>query len=191
MATLLELASRELGAPTVESVMRLSVKLAQAANGLQGLKGADKLSLVLSTLRETLNEPLVKEKLGVEEHAKLIALVDTVIPETLALVIAAGRGEIDLRKPSLGCLARFASLFCRVATALTAPADADDAAAADVSGSPVPSVPAVAPAPAAPSVPVAAPAPSAPVVLSEVVVAVPKDTDNSPQVPETTATPSS
>ena len=191
MATLLELASRELGAPTVESVMRLSVKLAQAANGLQGLKGADKLSLVLSTLRETLNEPLVKEKLGVEEHAKLIALVDTVIPETLALVIAAGRGEIDLRKPSLGCLARFASLFCRVATALTAPAAAAAAAAADVSGSPVPSGPAVAPAPAAPSVPVAAPAPSAPVVLSEVVVAVPKDTDNSPQVPETTATPSS
>lgn len=191
MAALLELATRELGAPTVESVMRLSVKLAQAANGLQGLRGSEKLSLVLSTLRETLNEPLVKEKLGAEEHAKLIALVDTVIPETLALVIAAGRGEIDLRKPSLGCLARFASLFCRVATALTAP-PAPAAAAADVSGSPVPSAPAAAPsapAPAAPSAP--APAAPAPVVLSEVVVAVPKDTDNSPQVPETTATPSS
>lgn len=190
MATLLELASRELGAPTVESVMRLSVKLAQAANGLQGLKGSEKLSLVLSTLRETLNDPLVKEKMGAEEHAKLIALVDTVIPETLALVIAAGRGEIDLRKPSLGCLARFASLFCRVATALTAPAAAAAApkapAPVDVSGSPVtpaPTAPAAAPSVLAPVVPAASPA--------EVVVAVPKDTDNSPQVPETKETPSS
>lgn len=178
MATLLELASRELGAPTVESVMRLSVKLAQAANGLQGLKGSEKLSLVLSTLRETLNDPLVKEKMGAEEHAKLIALVDTVIPETLALVIAAGRGEIDLRKPSLGCLARFATLFCRVATAAAAAAAPKAPAPVDVSGSPV--------APVTP-----APVTPAPVVLAELVVAVPKDTDNSPQVPETKASPSS
>ena len=189
MATLLELASRELGAPTVESVMRLSVKLAQAANGLQGLKGSEKLSLVLSTLRETLNDPLVKEKMGAEEHAKLIALVDTVIPETLALVIAAGRGEIDLRKPSLGCLARFASLFCRVAAAAAAAAAPKAQVPVDVSGSPLdvsgaPSVLALVPA-AAPSV--LAPAAS----LAEVVVAVPKDTDNSPPVPETKASPSS
>lgn len=173
MATLLELASRDLGAPTVESVLRLSVKLAQAANNLKGLSGSDKLSLVLSTLRETLNEPLVKEKLGAEEHAKLIALVDTVIPETLTLVIAAGRGEIDLRKPSLGCLARFAPLFCRAATVLAAPAPP-----VDVSG----------------SVAAAAAAPAAPVVPAEVVVAVPKDTDNNalliPETKETKETPS-
>lgn len=176
MATLLELASRELGSPTVESVLRLSVKLAQAANDLKGLSGADKMSLVLSTLRETLNDPLVKDKMGAEEHVKLIALVDTVIPETLTLVIAAGRGEIDLRKPSVGCLARFAPLFCRAVTVLMA------SPSVDVSGAPAP---APAPVPAAPAAPVASPA--------EVAVAVPKDTDNSAPAPppETTASPSS
>jgi hypothetical protein len=178
MATLLELASRELGSPTVESVLRLSVKLAQAANDLKGLSGADKMSLVLSTLRETLNDPLVKDKMGAEEHVKLIALVDTVIPETLTLVIAAGRGEIDLRKPSVGCLARFAPLFCRAVTVLMA------SPSVDVSGSPAPA-PAPAPSPAPAPAPVASPA--------EVAVAVPKDTDNSAPAPppETTASPSS
>jgi len=174
MATLLELASRELGSPTVESVLRLSVKLAQAANDLKGFSEADKMSLVLSTLRETLNDPLVKDKLGAEEHVKLIALVDTVIPETLTLcaeAAAAARREIDLRKPSVGC---FAPLFCRAVTVLTA------APSVDVSGSVVP-----APAPSPPAAPVASPA--------EVAVAVPKDTDNSAPAPppETTAPPSS
>jgi hypothetical protein len=154
---LAELALKELGAdaPTTAVVMRVAARLATTVNSWPGLHGSEKQTIVLATLREVLTSEAVRSRMEPAAHATLLATVDTVVPETLALVVAAGRGEIDLRRPSVGCAARFAALLCR-AVAVAAPLSEEERRTLGMVASAVSSVadPVVAPgdAPAVPAV---------------------------------------
>jgi phage baseplate assembly protein W len=97
--------------------MRIAVTLAQEANKATGLPGRAKLDLVVHALRDLLATPVVAERLSPEVAATLRGLVDTVIPETISLVVEASRGAFSLKKPSIGCLAGVVALFCRQAAA--------------------------------------------------------------------------
>jgi hypothetical protein len=152
---LTELALKEIGAdvPTTAVVMRVAARLASAVNSWPGLRGNEKQTIVVGVLREVLTSEAVRSRMEPAAHATLLAAVDTIVPETLALVVAAARGEIDLRRPTVGCAARFAALLCR-AVAVAAPLSEEErrglglaAAAADsLAAAPVvPVAPAVAP----------------------------------------------
>jgi hypothetical protein len=121
---LVQMALKELGAepPTTQILLRLSATLATAVNRWPGLKGAQKSELVVTALREVLAMEEIRGKLKPEEVTVLRVMVDTVVPETLKLVVAAGRGEIDLRKPSPGCFAALCRTGAAVAMAI-APQD--------------------------------------------------------------------
>jgi hypothetical protein len=123
LQTLIATGLSKIGAdvPTAQSLMRLAVTLAQDANKFQGLKGADRLALVLSALREVLTTTAITQKIPPEALKALREVVDSVIPETITLVVAASRGGFDLKRPSVGCIAAFVALFCRTVAA-TAPA---------------------------------------------------------------------
>lgn len=95
--------------PSVQSVMRVAVALAQDVNRLPGLKGRERLELVQHILREALAVPAVKERVP----AEVLAAIDTVIPATLTLVVSASRGEFSLKRPSVGCFAGVAAVLCR------------------------------------------------------------------------------
>lgn len=132
---LLKIALKELGAdvPTTQSVLRIAVVLAEAANRLPRLAGREKLDLVLQTLRGVLATQAVRDRIPEEARAPLSLVIDTVVPETLTLVIEAGRGRFDLKKPSVGCLAKLGALLCRSAAAVVTDPEAKRAlvAAAD------------------------------------------------------------
>ena len=134
MATdqLLQIALREFGAdvPTTQTVLRVAVLLAEAANRLPNLHGREKLDLVLQTLRGVLATPAVRDRIPEEARAPLTLVIDTVVPETLTLVIEAGRGKFDLKKPSLGCLAKLGALLCRSAAAVVTDPEAKKALSA-------------------------------------------------------------
>lgn len=119
-ATLVQLALKELGAdaPTTQSILRVAASLAQTINRWPGLSGKDKMEMVLKTLREVLEMEVIRGKLNAQEAAILRATVDTVVPETLTLLVAAGRGEIDLRKPTPGCAAILCGFLCRSGVAI-------------------------------------------------------------------------
>jgi hypothetical protein len=126
-AALTQLALTELGAdaPTTATIMRVAARLAASVNSWPGLRGSEKQQVVLSTLREVLTSEAIRSRMGPAAHATLLATLDTVVPETLALVVAAGRGEIDVRKPTVGCMGRVAALVCR-AVAVAAPLSEDE-----------------------------------------------------------------
>lgn len=116
MADLVAAALREFGAdtPTTQTVMRVAVSLATMVNRLPGLRGREKADLVLGALRQAISTSAPEAA-----RAALLATVDTVVPETLNLVVAAGRGELDFRRPSVGCLAAIAGGLCRSAAAIS------------------------------------------------------------------------
>ncbi len=125
---LVTLALREMGADavTTQSLMRIAVVLATAVNKASGLKGLEKQKLVLDALREVLATPVIAEKLDDAAKAILVDAIDNIIPQTLALVVEAGRSGA-LKKPTVGCVGSFAALFCRSAArhvvAVGAPAE--------------------------------------------------------------------
>ena len=155
---LMKLALEKLGAdtPTAQSLLRIAILLAQDANKLPGLKGKERLELVLSALREMLEVPTVKEKIGPDAEKALKDVIDTVVPETIALVVEASRGGFALKKPTVGCVASLAALLCRTVAA-SAPAGSEAAsvaasaaavASAVATEEPVAAAPAPAPEPA-------------------------------------------
>lgn len=102
--------------PSVTSLMTVAVKLAQDANKLPNLHGRERQALVLGAIREVLRTPAVQERAGgAEAVTALLATVDTILPETLTLVVNASRGAFQLQKPSAGCVMSLAALFCRAA----------------------------------------------------------------------------
>jgi hypothetical protein len=123
------------GAPTVQSFIRLAVRLATEINKEVSFKGAMKMAQVQGVLRMALAEPVVREKLSPELIATLTAMVDTVVPEAITIAVQASRGEISLKKPTVGCVASLCGLFCRAAMAAAplvlppAPAPSPDAEA--------------------------------------------------------------
>ncbi len=130
------------GAPTAQSFLRLAVRLATEINKEVSFKGAMKMAQVQGVLRMALAEPVVREKLSPELIATLTAMIDTVVPEAITIAVQASRGEISLKKPTVGCVASLCGLFCRAAVA-AAPLVLSPAPA------PSPSPPEVASAPAA------------------------------------------
>ena len=140
---LLQLALKEIGTavPSSQAILRVAVKLAEAANRLPNMKGRAKLDLVLKTLRDVLAVPEVAARIPEEARGPLTLVINTIVPEALTLVIEAGRGQFDLKKPSVGCLARLCALACRraavhvggeAAAALTAAAATVDAVAVGI-----------------------------------------------------------
>lgn len=117
--SLLQLALKQIGAetPTSQTILRVAVKLAEAANRLPNMAGRAKLDLVLKTLRDVLAVPEVAARIPEDARGPLKTVIDTIVPEALTLVIEAGRGQYDLKKPSVGCLARLCGLMCRRAGA--------------------------------------------------------------------------
>jgi hypothetical protein len=113
--TLLNSAVAHLGpaVPTAQSLMRIGVTLAQEVNRATDLPGRAKLDLVIHTLRDLLAVPAISDRLSPEMVGTLRNIVDTVIPETISLVVEASRGAFSLKKPSVGCLAGVAALLCR------------------------------------------------------------------------------
>jgi len=95
--------------PSVQSLLRVAVALAQDVNRLPNLKGRERLELVQRILREALMSPSVKDRVPPE----VLTAIDTIIPETLTLVVSASRGEFSLKRPSAGCLIGLAAVFCR------------------------------------------------------------------------------
>jgi hypothetical protein len=104
--------------PTAQSLMRLAVTLAQDANKFQGIKGRERLDLVLKALREVLAAAAISQRIPPDVLKGLREVVETVIPETITLVVDASRGSFDLKRPSVGCVASFAVLFCKSAAAV-------------------------------------------------------------------------
>jgi hypothetical protein len=118
-AALVSLGVAELGAasPSAETLMRLSVKLAETINSWPGLTGPQKLTTVQIALRELLEVPAVTAKIDNANKKSLVDIIDTVLPTTITLVVSASRGEFQLQKPSVGCLAQLALALCRSAAA--------------------------------------------------------------------------
>lgn len=114
-----QLALEKLGAdtPTTQSILRISVDIAQAVNKSKDLKGAEKMALVQQTLRALLATPALKEKLSEDATTQINTVINDVVPPTITLVIEAGRGHYDFKKPSVSCFVGLLSLLCRKATA--------------------------------------------------------------------------
>ena len=118
-SALLQIALKQFNAdvPTTQSILRVSVILAEAVNKNKDLSGRAKMDLVVQTLRDVLAVPEVAARIPEDARGPLKVVIDIVVPETLSLVIEAGRGQFDLKKPSVGCLARLCGLTCRRAGA--------------------------------------------------------------------------
>lgn len=112
--------------PNADSILRIAAKLAQLVNKAPGLHGPEKAALVQQVLREILNSPIVRPKLDAAAVDALNVVIDTVVPTALTLIISAGRGEFDLKKPReafLWCCRSAASVAVAAAAAHTAPAE--------------------------------------------------------------------
>jgi hypothetical protein len=119
--SLAAMALREMGADvvTTQSLMRIAVVLATAVNKAPGLPGLEKQKLVIDALREVLATPMISDQLDATAKAVLADVIDNIIPQTLALVVEAGRSGA-LKKPTVGCVGSFAALFCRSAASAVA-----------------------------------------------------------------------
>ena len=118
-SALVSLAIGQLGGdiPTAQNLMRIGVSLAQEVNKASALSGRAKLDLVVRALRGLLAEPVIRGRLTPEVAAALDGIVRDVIPETISLVVDASRGAFQLKKPTVGCVARILAILCRQAAA--------------------------------------------------------------------------
>jgi hypothetical protein len=118
-SALVALATTQLGGdvPTAQNLMRIGIGLAQEVNKASALSGRAKLDLVVRALRGLLAEPVIRGRLTPEVAAALDGIVQDVIPETISLVVDASRGAFQLKKPSVGCVARILAILCRQAAA--------------------------------------------------------------------------
>ena len=126
-----QLALSKIGAdtPTTQTILRVGVDVAQAVNKSKDMKGAEKMAVVQQTLRNVLDAPSVKEKLSADTTAQLNTVINDVIPPSITLVIEAGRGHYDFKKPSVPCVISFLTMIfqsCKgkSATAVAAPVPA-------------------------------------------------------------------
>jgi hypothetical protein len=87
-------------APTTDSILRVAAYLAELVNKAPGLHGAEKTALVQQVLRDIISVPAVRAKLNDDTFNSLTIAIDMIVPTALALIISAGRGELDLRKPA-------------------------------------------------------------------------------------------
>ena len=112
--------------PNADSILRIAAQLAQLVNKAPGLHGPEKAALVQQVLRAILNSSIVRPKLDAVAVDALNVVIDTVVPTALTLIISAGRGEFDLKKPReafLWCCRSAASVAVAAAAAHTTPAE--------------------------------------------------------------------
>jgi hypothetical protein len=105
---------------TSDSILRLAAHLAELVNKAPGLHGAEKAALVQQVLRDVIAMPAVRAKLSDDATNTINIVIDTVVPTALTLLISAGRGEFDLKKPRetlFWCCRSAASLAVAVAVA--------------------------------------------------------------------------
>jgi hypothetical protein len=103
---------------TVELVLRIGADLAGCVNSFPNLSGADKTQLVCQTILKMLDDAVRVEKerlVESTEKEKTIALleeckaaVNSALPVSLELLVAASRGEILLKKVHAFCPGFFA-----------------------------------------------------------------------------------
>ena len=107
-------------APTGDSILRIAAHLAELVNKAPGLHGPEKAALVQQVLRDVIAMPAVRAKLSDDATNTINIVIDTVVPTALTLLISAGRGEFDLKKPRetlFWCCRSAASLAVAVAVA--------------------------------------------------------------------------
>jgi hypothetical protein len=114
-------------------------------NKSKDLKGAEKMALVQQTLRAVIATPALKEKLSEDASAQINTVINDVVPPTITLVIEAGRGHYDFKKPSISCFVGLLSVLCRKVDAPTS-ISAPVAVPVPVPSPEVPATPAPAPA---------------------------------------------
>jgi len=85
----------------ISTVLSASVVLAEKVNSDTTLTGLQKTELVVSALRDYL-----------KDTPELVALVESVVPETLRLVVSSARGKLNLKAPVKRCLSFAASVPC-------------------------------------------------------------------------------
>lgn len=78
----------------IKSVLTASVSLAEKVNSRTDLSGQEKTKLVLSTFKDFFKG----------DSPELLALVESVVPELLHLVVRSARGEFKLRDVTSGFL---------------------------------------------------------------------------------------
>jgi hypothetical protein len=149
-----QLALSKIGAdtPTTQTILRVGVDVAQAVNKSKDMNGAEKMALVQQTLRNVLEAPSVKEKLSADAKTQLNTVINDVIPPSITLVVEAGRGHYDFKKPSVSCAVSFITMLFRSCKAQAATAVASPVGPASAP-SPAPSVPVVDPVAVQPIVP--------------------------------------
>jgi hypothetical protein len=86
---------------SISTVLSASVVLAEKVNSDTTLTGLQKTELVVSALRDYL-----------KDTPELVALVESVVPETLRLVVSSARGKLNLKAPVKRCLSFAASVPC-------------------------------------------------------------------------------
>jgi hypothetical protein len=93
-------------------VLKIAMKVAEKANRLDGLSGAEKKMLVLAAM-----EQAVRLTVPAEQAEQVVSTALQVLPAVLDIAVAAARGRLALeasvkQKVSLGCLVDcFAGLF--------------------------------------------------------------------------------
>ena len=98
---------------TVDFVIALGGTLAAEVNRFSSLSGSQKKQLVCDVVKEVLQESVKVSTAGSvlvskEDAEKLLFVVDSVLPASLDLAVAAARGKFDLKKTKKTC---FSSLL--------------------------------------------------------------------------------
>jgi hypothetical protein len=98
---------------SADLVISLGGTLAAEANKLSSLSGSQKKQLVCDVVKTVLHESVEKSTAGSalvskDDAEKLLFVVDSVLPASLDLAVAAARGKFDLKKAKKTC---FSSLL--------------------------------------------------------------------------------
>ncbi len=104
-----------------QTLLRSATDLAQQVNQFRDLKGREKMEIVQRTLRDALQHPTIRQAVTPELYVILMNTIKHVIPEAITLIINAGRGEFNFKKPSVGCIFSLLSCFGTAAAAMGAP----------------------------------------------------------------------
>jgi hypothetical protein len=104
-----------------QTLLRSATDLAQQVNQIHDLRGREKMEIVQQTLRDALQHPTIRQSVTPELYVILMNTIKHVIPEAITLIINAGRGEFNFKKPSVGCIFSLLSCFGTAAAAMGAP----------------------------------------------------------------------
>jgi len=89
-------------------IVSVGGSLAAEANKLVNLSGSQKKQLVLDVVKVVLNESVKASTAESAEKLKqLVFVVESVLPASLDLAVAAARGKFDLKKTKRTCFAAF------------------------------------------------------------------------------------